>query len=85
MKPAYAALLLLVLFAPARTAAQERHAEQQPSGGLTRRVHPIPEVTVVGRRPIKETGVQRTKFDSTALKENIALSMADVLTFRWRL
>ncbi len=82
MKPAYAALLLLVLFAPARTAAQERHAEQQPSGGLTRRVHPIPEVTVVGRRPIKETGVQRTKFDSTALKENIALSMADVLTFR---
>ncbi len=41
----------------------------------------IPEVEVYGRRPMKEIGVQQTKFDSVALKENIALSMADVLTF----
>ncbi len=47
----------------------------------TKRTHPIAGVTVVGQRPIKETGVQRTRFDSVALKENIALSMADVLTF----
>ena len=41
----------------------------------------IPEVTVIGHRPMKEIGVQKTKFDSLALKENIALSMADMLTF----
>ena len=35
----------------------------------------------VGQRPMKEIGVQKTKFDSLALKENIALSMADILTF----
>ena len=41
----------------------------------------IDEVAVVGRRPMKQIGVQRTKFDSVALKEHIALSMADVLTY----
>ena len=41
----------------------------------------IPQVTVVGKRPMKEIGVQKTKMDSVILKENIALSMADVLTF----
>ena len=46
-----------------------------------RRTIPIKEVTVYGRRPMKEIGVQQTKFDSVVLKENIALSIADVLTF----
>lgn len=41
----------------------------------------IPEVTIYGKRPMKEIGVQKTHLDSTVLKENIALSMADVLTF----
>ena len=41
----------------------------------------IPEVMVLGKRPMKEIGVQKTKMDSVVLKENIALSMADVLTF----
>ena len=41
----------------------------------------IPEVTVIGLRPMKEIGTQQTKFDSVVLKENIALSMADILTF----
>ena len=45
--------------------------------GITRRIHQIDEVTVWGKRPMKEIGVQKTKFDSLALKENIALSMAD--------
>jgi len=40
----------------------------------------IPEVTVIGR-PMKEIGVQETRFDSTMLKEHIANSMADILTF----
>lgn len=38
-------------------------------------------IDVWGRRPMKEIGVQQTAFDSTALKENIALSMADILTY----
>lgn len=46
-----------------------------------RRAIPIKEVTVYGRRPMKEIGIQQTKFDSVVLKENIALSIADVLTF----
>ncbi len=41
----------------------------------------IEELEVVARRPMQEIGVQKTTFDSIALKENIALSMADILTF----
>ena len=46
-----------------------------------RRTHDIPEISVYGARPMKEIGTQQTKLDTTALKENIALSLADVLTF----
>ena len=41
----------------------------------------IPDVTIYGKRPMKEIGTQQTKFDSVILKENIAPSMADILTF----
>ncbi len=41
----------------------------------------LKEITVYGQRPMKEIGAQLTRFDSVVLKENIALSMADVLTF----
>ena len=41
----------------------------------------LPEVKVYHQRPMKEIGAQITRFDSLALKENVALSMADVLTF----
>ena len=41
----------------------------------------VDEVPVCARRPMKEIGVQQTKLDSLMLQENIALSMADVLTF----
>lgn len=41
----------------------------------------ISEVIVYSKRPMKEIGTQLTKLDSVALKENIALSMADVLAF----
>ena len=51
------------------------------SQGMTRRVYRIGEVVVFGKRPMKEIGVQKTKFDSLALKQNIALAMADILTF----
>ena len=46
-----------------------------------KRLHSIPEVTVYGKRPLKEIGTQQTKFDSVVLKESVALSMADILTF----
>ena len=46
-----------------------------------KRLHSIPEVTVYGKRPLKEIGTQQTKFDSLVLKESVALSMADILTF----
>lgn len=69
------------LFAVLPPAARGVAPQPEQTQAHTLRVHPIDGVTVVGRRPIKETGIQQTKFDSAALKENIALSMADVLTF----
>ena len=41
----------------------------------------LQEVVVTARRPAHEIGVQKTEFDSLALKENISLSMADVLAY----
>lgn len=41
----------------------------------------LPEVYVYSERPMKEIGVQQTQMDSVILSENIALSIADVLTF----
>ncbi|MDE6380234.1 MAG: TonB-dependent receptor [Muribaculaceae bacterium] len=41
----------------------------------------LEEFTIIARRPMQDIGVQKTTFDSIALKDNIALSMADVLTF----
>ena len=45
------------------------------------RARQLGEVTALGGRPMKEIGVQKTTFDSLALKENVALSMADVLAY----
>lgn len=44
-------------------------------------VNRLREVVVWGKRPMKDVGVQKTTFDSITLKENIAQSMADILTF----
>ena len=41
----------------------------------------LEEFVITARRPMQDIGVQKTTFDSIALKENISLSMADVLTF----
>ena len=41
----------------------------------------LPELTVTSRRPMKDIGVEKTSFDSLSLKENIALSIADLLTY----
>lgn len=65
-------ILTLLLLLPASLFAQKE---------WSRRTIDIDEVTVVGNRPMKEIGLQQTKLDSALLKENIALSIADVLTF----
>ena len=41
----------------------------------------LPTLVVDGKRPLKEIGVEKTTFDSLAMKENAALSMADILAF----
>ena len=67
----YISLLLLLL------GCVSAYAE---SDWVSKGLH-IPSVEVVGQRPMREVGEQRTKFDSVMLKENVALSMADVLAF----
>ncbi|MDE7411331.1 MAG: TonB-dependent receptor [Paramuribaculum sp.] len=47
----------------------------------SQRTRYLGEVVAWGKRPMKEIGVQKTTFDSLMLKENVALSMADILTF----
>lgn len=59
---------ILALFVTAIAVAEERTVA-------------IREITVIGHRPMKEMGMQQTKLDSVVLKENVSLSMADVLTF----
>lgn len=54
-------------------------AAQTPSA---ERTVDIREVSVWGRRPMKRIGTERTDLDSSALRQNIALSVADVLTYR---
>lgn len=51
------------------------------SAQTTKKVNRLREFVAWGKRPMKEIGMQKTTFDSIALKENIALSMADILTF----
>ncbi|MBP1612593.1 MAG: btuB 17 [Bacteroidetes bacterium] len=40
----------------------------------------IPEVTILGRRPMKDIGTQETKLDSVMLQEVVCNSMSDVLS-----
>ena len=48
---------------------------------MMRGIRRIPEIELFGKRLLKEIGTTQTKMDSMTLKENIALSIADVLTF----
>ena len=61
-------MAILLLFVTTTVVAQERTVA-------------IEGVTALGHRPTKEIGVQQTKLDSITLKENVALSLADVLSF----
>lgn len=66
--------LLFALFAGAM--AQETATKGKLGRGVA-----LHDVIIYGKRPLKEIGTQKTAFDSTQLKENISLSMADVLTY----
>ena len=71
---------LLAMLLPAAVFAQEV-ARTIDRGAEPQKTIPIRDVTVWGRRPMKEIGTHETRIDSAVLKENIALSIADVLTF----
>lgn len=64
-------ILIAALMAVSATGA----ADTIPDGVMLR------NVDVTGRRPMKEIGVRRTLLDSVALRENVALSLADVLAY----
>lgn len=72
MKKRITTLLLVLL--PLILIAQQKEE-------MSKRIYHINEAQVYADRPMKEIGVQKTSFDSIKLKENIALSIADVLTF----
>ncbi len=65
-------LILLLVISPVFALAQEDDIKWYFN---------LSEIPIYAERPIKEIGVQQTKLDSVVLKENIALSVADVLTF----
>ena len=72
--------LLSILFALTLLPSAALAQDEMPKDWLHSGVN-IREVSVYGNRPMKEIGIQQTKLDSIVLKENIALSMADILTF----
>ena len=76
-------ILFAFLLLPALLRAQsDQSAKETGAASWSEKgVVAIREVPVWGRRPMKSIGMQETKFDSVVLKENIALSIADVLTF----
>ena len=71
-------LTLLIIFSLLHLAASAQ--DDVPKDWAHRGIK-IQEGSGYGQRPMKDIGTQQTKFDTLALKENIALSMAVVLTF----
>lgn len=77
-------LLCTLIFACAATARGQQKQQSRGNGWWNDNpsfVVPIGEVGITARRPMKEIGMQQTRLDTVSLHENIALSMADVLTF----
>lgn len=73
----------MLLLVPALLRAQSNESPRDTGAASWREkgVVTIREVPVWGQRPMKGIGVQQTRLDSAILKENIALSIADVLAF----
>lgn len=68
--------LTAVMSMPLMTAAQHRDTAARTAYTID-----IEHVEVSAARPMKQIGVQRTHLDSAVLHDNIALSLADALTF----
>ena len=75
--------IVTFLLIPALLRAQSNDTPRETGAASWREkgVVAIREVPVWGQRPMKGIGVQQTRLDSAILKENIALSVADVLAF----
>ncbi|WP_418424114.1 TonB-dependent receptor [Alistipes sp.] len=75
--------IFMLLLVPALLRAQSNDTPRDTGAASWREkgVVTIREVPVWGQRPMKGIGVQQTRLDSAILKENIALSIADVLAF----
>ena len=75
--------IFTLLLVPALLRAQSNDTPRDTGAASWREkgVVTIREVPVWGQRPMKGIGVQQTRLDSAILKENIALSIADVLAF----
>lgn len=75
--------IFILLLVPALLRAQSNESPRDTGAASWREkgVVTIREVPVWGQRPMKGIGVQQTRLDSAILKENIALSIADVLAF----
>lgn len=85
MKKVYLWLFLNFLFVPGFAQKQTDGAQQKitvQAGSIRIRPVDIDGVRSATERPLKELGMQQTKLDTVQLHENIALSMADVLTQR---
>lgn len=52
-----------------------------PAQAVTAQPDTLAEASVTGFRALRETGINRTEFDSLALKESISLSLADILAY----
>lgn len=76
-------LILAAVLLPAVSAARSdgEAAPPQPGADWARTGIAIREVPVWGRRPMKSIGVESTRFDSLVLRQHIALSLSDILTF----
>ncbi len=68
--------LTAVMSMPLMAAAQRRDTAARTAYTID-----IEHVEVSAARPMKQIGVQRTHLDSAVLHDNIALSLADALTF----
>ncbi|MBO4656234.1 MAG: TonB-dependent receptor [Bacteroidales bacterium] len=71
-----AAIILLLLVPVLVRAQNDDWWNSDPSY-----VVPIDAAAVTADRPMRDIGIQETKLDTIALRDNIALSIADVLTF----
>ncbi len=78
-------LLSIVLSVEAQNSSKTPLSRQDllnsHSGGQPDRNIAIREIPIWGRQPMKEIGTQQTKLDSTVLRDNLAFSIADVLTY----